>query len=460
MLFSEESGFSPSQGLLQYRIVVRNPSGPNLLNRLPGNPRSLLRQLGQLADRRGLSIYLVGGVVRDLLLKKRTWDLDVTVEGDGIAFARAVADRYGAGLALFERFGTARLVLPGNLKLDVASTRRESYAEPAQLPDVMPASLDEDLYRRDFTINAMAIQLNSAWWGKLHDPYGGQRDLKAKRIRILHKGSFIDDPTRIFRAVRFAQRFGFEVEPATRRLMREVAATDQVTRLSGPRLCNEILLLCREREPDRSFDQLARLKLFRFLHPDLHYSSIARRATRSLPRACEWWGRHCGRQPIDCALATFIALLGDVEFSTVQGVTDRLSMSKEQVRIVGHAGKQLLAIAEQLSAPSRMQPSAIFTLLHGLSDEALLVCLAMQSGQQSRLRFVRARIRDFVRVYRKVAIELRGDDLLQLGLKAGPQVGAMLRALRAAKLDGVVKGRAGERAFVRARLAGSLSSLE
>ena len=398
--------------------------------------------------------------MRDLFLKRKNSDLDVAVEGDGIAFARAVADRYRAGLALFERFRTARLLLPSGPKLDIASTRRESYAEPAQLPDVDQASLSEDLYRRDFTINAMAIQLNAGSWGLLHDPYGGQRDLKAKRIRILHEGSFIDDPTRMFRAVRFAQRFGFSWERKTKQLLEKTAATDLIHRLSGPRLCNEILMLCREPLPDRSFGQLDKLKLLRFLHPRLTYSRVARGTVRALPRACEWWKRHCDRESIDHALATFIALLGDVESSAVQAVTDRLMMSKEQMRIVGHAGKPLLLIASQLSVPARMRPSAVFTLLRRLSDEALLACLAMQRGRPSRLRLVRARIRDFVQVHRKVAIALRGDDLLRLGLKPGPQVGAMLGGLLAAKLDGVVKNKAGERAFVMARLAGSVNSAE
>src|SRR4249920_2853416 len=134
-------------------------SSRNLLRCLPRERLSLLRELGTFADEQGVSLYLVGGVVRDLLLRRENWDLDLTVEGDGIAFARLVADRFGAGLAVFERFATARLVLPNSLKIDIATTRRESYIKPAALPDVTPASLQEDLYRRDFTINAMAIQL-------------------------------------------------------------------------------------------------------------------------------------------------------------------------------------------------------------------------------------------------------------------------------------------------------------
>ena len=179
-----------------------------LLNSIPVRPLRLLRQIGRLADERGVSVYLVGGVVRDLLLQRESLDLDLTVEGDGIAFARLVADRYGAGLVVFERFATARLVFPDGLKMDIATTRRESYAQPALLPTVQPASIEADLSRRDFTINAIAVQLNRRQFGRVLDPCGGQGDLRAHTIRVLHAGSFQDDPTRIFRAIRFEQRFG------------------------------------------------------------------------------------------------------------------------------------------------------------------------------------------------------------------------------------------------------------
>src|SRR6185295_2270301 len=192
---------SPTRRLLQWRAMNPQVTRHDLLRRLPPERLTLLRQLGDLADRGGVSLYLVGGVVRDLLLKRENWDLDLTVEGDGIAFARAVSERYRAGLAVFERFATSRLVFPEGLMIDIATTRRESYAQPAALPDVEPASLNEDLYRRDFTINAMAIQLNAAQFGRLYDPYGGWQDLKAKTLRVLHTGSFRDDPTRIFRAI-------------------------------------------------------------------------------------------------------------------------------------------------------------------------------------------------------------------------------------------------------------------
>ena len=240
--------------------MTSQESAREAIQRLPKRVVGLLRRLGRFADAKGFGLYLVGGVVRDLLLKRSIWDLDLTVEGDGVSFARLVAKRFDASLALFERFATARLVFSGGLKVDIASTRRESYADPGALPDVATASLDEDLFRRDFTVNAMAIGLNNARWGLLHDPYAGRRDLRGKRLRVLHHRSFVDDPTRIFRAIRFAERFGFRLEAETARLLVEAAHTNLVARLSGPRLANEIFALMKERRPEEAMRRLQRLR--------------------------------------------------------------------------------------------------------------------------------------------------------------------------------------------------------
>ncbi len=425
-----------------------------LLQRLPARHLSMLRQIGRLADEQDLPVYLVGGVVRDLLLKRTNWDLDLTVEGDGIAFARLVADRYRAGLATFERFATARLVMPNGIKVDIASTRRESYVRPAALPNVEPATLHEDLRRRDFTINAMAIQLNSATFGHLHDPYGGQGDLRARTIRVLHEGSFVDDPTRMFRAIRFAQRFGFRLESQTARLLKAGAATDLIAQLSGPRLCNEILLLAGEVCPQRSFDWLRRLKLLRFLHPDLRYAGPARRIVQSLPRALAWWWRRCNGDSIDRPLLYVMALLAGAEQPIIEAVGMRLMLSNEQAKKVRAGGQRLKSVVRGLGEARRLRPSEVHRLLNGLPDEALVLCLAMVKERTAMLARVKRRICDYVKRLRVTKPALGGDELLHMGVEPGPAVGTILALLLEAKLDGVARGKADERAFVRARLAG------
>ncbi|HEY5627465.1 MAG TPA: hypothetical protein VIR79_05930 [Nitrospira sp.] len=413
----------------------------------------LLCQLGQMGDERKVQVFLVGGFVRDLCLGRQNWDVDVTIQGDGIAFARAMADRYAAGIVCFERFATARLILPNGVKLDISSARGESYALPGALPEVRPALLEEDLYRRDFTINAMAIGLNAIRFGVLHDPYGGRRDLKAKTIRVLHDKSFIDDPTRVFRAIRFAERFDFRLEAKTARLMKEAAATDAIARLSGPRLCNEILLLCGESHPERPFASLARLQLLRFLHPNLSYTRSADRTVRSLSKTLSWWARYCRRHPIDRQLVYLMALLDGVDQSIVEGVVARLMFSNEHAVKVRASGKKLESLVRVLAGAQQIKRSDIYRSVNGLPDEALLLCLAKISGQAAALARMKRRVMDYLTNLRRMKPLLRGDDLLRLGVKPGPAIGAMLVELLEAKLDGVVKTRRGEQSFVLRHLA-------
>jgi tRNA nucleotidyltransferase (CCA-adding enzyme) len=421
-----------------------------LIGRLPRKILILLRRLGRLADEQGVALYLVGGVVRDLLLKRRNWDLDLTVEGDGIAFARLVADRYGAGLALFERFATARLTLRKGLKVDIASTRRESYAKPGALPDVQPASLPEDLYRRDFTINAMAIQLNSARFGLLHDPYDGQQDLRAKAIRVLHEGSFIDDPTRIFRAIRFSERFGFHLEPKTSRLLKQAAATDMVARLSGPRLANEMFLLMQERDPSRTIDRLSRLHLLRFLHPHLWYGKQADRLVTRLRRALTWRKQQSPGDPIDRALLRLMALLSDANSSILQGVARRLQLSTGQAAAVEWAGDRTSRAAKILWGRSDMRPSQVYRLLLNMPDEALVLLLAKGLANRDGAggRRLARRLARFLKSDRWTMTSLKGEDLKRLGLKPGPHFKTILDRLLDQRLDGVVTTRSEECALV------------
>src|SRR4051794_37069429 len=189
--------------------------------------------------------WLVGGAVRDLMLGATNVDLDVAIEGDARPVARELAERLGGAAVEHERFGTAT-VRAGDLTVDLASTRRETYAQPGTLPDVQPASLDEDLARRDFTVNAMAASLDPAQLGELRDPHGGRADLEAGVIRVLHPGSFIDDPTRVLRAVRYEARLGFRMDPETERLAREAIAAGAPSTVSGPRLRDELLDLLGE----------------------------------------------------------------------------------------------------------------------------------------------------------------------------------------------------------------------
>ena len=422
-----------------------------LLSRLPRARASLLRALGNLADEGGVSLYLVGGVVRDLLLEQENWDLDLTVEGDGIAFARLVADRYRAGLAVFERFATARLAFPDGLKMDIATTRRESYAQPALLPTVQSASIEEDLSRRDFTINALAVQLNPQQFGRMLDPYGGQSDLRARTLRVLHAGSFQDDPTRIFRAIRFEQRLVFRLAPTTLRLLAQAASTNLIQQLSGPRLQNEILLLLAERNPVRAIARLEQLKLLRFLHRRLCYTKNVKRTVTAVPKALAWWLCRFPDSVIDRPIVYLMALSSESSPAVVATMIRRLALSREQAKKMNIGRHRVDRALKRLTGKGKLQPSRVYRLLAEFSDEALILLLAKQRITQSGLRGLLKR--QLVAYMKDKAMKtvLTGRDLQAMGLLPGPQYTMILGKLLDARIDGTVTTEADERAFLQKR---------
>ena len=439
--------------MLQWRAMKHRITQNDLLRRLPQERLSLLRELGNLADEGGVALYLVGGVVRDLLLKRVNWDLDLTVEGDGISFARLVADRYRAGLAVFERFATARLEFPDGLKLDIATTRRESYAQPAVLPTVQPASIEEDLYRRDFTINAIAMQLNSEQFGRLLDVYGGQRDLRARTIRVLHAGSFQDDPTRIFRAIRFEQRFGFHLERTTARLLAQAASTNLIQQLSGPRLQNEILLLFAEHDPVRAIARLRQLKLLRFLHRCLCYTTKVKRVVTAVPKAFSWWARRFPDSVIDRPIVYLMALSSESSPVVVAAMIRRLVLSREQAKNVSAGGRWVDRALKRLTNKGTVRPSQVYRLLEDFSSEVLVLLLAKQVSAQHgvRLSLLKRHLVAYVK-NKAIKMALTGRDLQAMGLQPGPQYKTILGKLLNARIDGTITTEADERAFVQKQL--------
>jgi tRNA nucleotidyltransferase (CCA-adding enzyme) len=429
--------------------AMRNPVRQTVsLKRLPARHLHLLRQIGRLAEERGESLFLVGGVVRDLLLKRENWDLDLTVEGDGIAFARLVAVRYRAGLVVFERFATARLTFPNGIKMDIATTRRESYAQPAVLPLVQPASIEEDLFRRDFTVNTLAVQLNPQQFGRMLDPYGGQRDLRAHTLRVLHEGSFQDDPTRIFRAIRFEQRFGFRLEPTTLRLLAQAASTKLIQRLSGPRLQNEVLLLFAERDPVRAIARLEQLKLLRFLHRRLCYTKDVQRTVTAVPKALAWWMRRFPDSVIDKPIVYLMALSSESSQAVVATMIRRLVLSREQAKKVNIGRRRVDRVLKRLTDPGTVRHSQVFRLLEDFSDEACVLLLAKQQRVQSvmRLRLLKRQLVVYMK-NRATKTVLTGRDLQAMGLLPGPQYTTILGKLLDARIDGVVTTEADERAL-------------
>jgi tRNA nucleotidyltransferase (CCA-adding enzyme) len=387
------------------------------IRRLPGMER-LLPALAGLPPG-----YLVGGAVRDLLRGADAVDLDIAVEGDARSVARALAERLDGEAREHERFGTAT-VRAGELVVDLATTRGEVYDEPGALPRVEAASLAEDLRRRDFSVNAMAAGLSGDDLGHLYDPCGGLRDLEAGVIRILYGRSFLDDPTRLLRAVRYEVRLGFRMDDATERAARAAAAEGAMSMVSGARVRDELMDLLAESEAPTGVARLRDLGLDRALHPalrpdpELVASAALGAAAIGADRALAALAALCAASPAELDLW----LAG-------------LHLQAQERDAVARAARVAPRLAAELRAREHA-PSELRELLLREPPEALALALALQAPAEPVLRWVSELSR--------VRLEITGDDLLAAGVPEGPAIGRALEETLRRKLDGLVSGRAEE----------------
>lgn len=417
---------------------------------LPGHVVGLLREAGRLAeegrfgDARSASsgfstpgtgasrAYLVGGPVRDLLLGAELSDIDITVTGDGEAFGRALAERVGGAIAARSEFGTVVLRV-GDPAVDIATARRESYAGPGALPDVEPGTLEEDLARRDFTVNAMAVDITPAGWGELIDNHGGQRDLTMRRLRVLHDRSFVDDPTRILRVLRYEARLRFKLDPHTLEyVQRDAHYLDYV---SAPRILAELEKILNEPLRHAILTAAEERGVIAAIAPSLRISGRAIQAMRQTQEAGE-----------ERDTLFHVALIGaSLTEEEAAAVVERLEPPSEWARVL-RAGPQFRAMAPVLVRPD-LKLSEIYDLLRPFPLPALdaQVALAPATAQRDRLN---AYLSDL----RFVKPECRGDDLLEAGVPQGPLVGKLLAELLTARLDRTVQSQEEELALVRRRL--------
>ena len=421
-------------------------------DRLPAPLVSLLHEAGELAEQHRVRVYAVGGFVRDLLLGVTNLDVDLVVEGNGIAFARTFARKRQARVTVHERFGTAVVTLEDGFKFDVATARTEYYDSPAALPTVKQGSIKEDLARRDFTINTLAISLNAPRFGEVVDDNGGRRDLQNKSIRVLHPLSFIEDPTRVFRAVRFEQRLGFRLDAETATLMKEEATRDAIQRLSPARLSKEMILVLSERQPRTVLARLADFDLLRCIHPELKWSPQLARLLKDVEETLTWHDRLARDRLIRQWVVYHLALMDSLPTPAVQETLSRFTFPRGQTRRtlwVTQEGPRLLRTLNQ-----RTTPSEVFRLLRDLPDETLLFFMAKIQSESEQQK-----IAALFTTPEGATPVLKGNDLKAMGLKPGPVYQRVLDRLLDARLDGEVTTEADEREFI-ARLRSSASSAD
>lgn len=405
--------------------------------RLPTRAVALLRWAGRAAAARGERAYLVGGVVRDLCLGRQTGDLDVVVEGDSLGLAReAVRQGMAARAQFHERFGTATLWLEGGLRVDLARCRSERYAAPAALPEVAAAGLRDDLARRDFTVNALAAELGPTRFGRVLDLFGGRRDLERRTIRVLHENSFRDDPTRAFRAARFAARLGFRIEPATARWIGIAARDGTFAALSAARLRRELELLLEEEQAPRAVRMLNRLGVLGAVHPGLRADAFTARALGRASKLARWLERVQPRVSVSRATVGLGVLAMGLRRAERSELVSRLRPTRCSRILLLEGPEKARALERKLGKGERLRPSEIRALCKRESAELLVLAAATASG-----RAVEAAVKLYLARLREARPDLTGSDLVRAGIRAGPEVSAALEAALAAKLDGRARGR-------------------
>ncbi|MBP7216632.1 MAG: CCA tRNA nucleotidyltransferase [Candidatus Omnitrophica bacterium] len=411
---------------------------------LPRPIRAIITLISGVAVRKKVNAYLVGGFVRDLLLQVPNLDLDIAVEADALAFAESLAHRCEASLTKHERFGTATLIVPGGYKIDIATCRKETYPHPASLPIVAPSNLRDDLFRRDFTINAMAIALCGRQKGELIDFFGGKLDLLKKQIRLLHDKSFVDDPTRILRGIRFETRYAFHFERTTRALLQEASDGEFLLSVQPQRIRNELILLLQESHPRCVMQRVDQIVGLRFISPYLRMTKKTNQLLRYIEQEISWFSLHNRKKRVLEQWLVYLCGLCDTLSSRhLRGVCDRFMFRAREQSIL-RSVKEIRKSAIALLYDKHTHPARIVQFLKPLSFEAIIALKA-----KYRHRVAQQHISKYIKVYHDVGLLISGKDLRSLGIAPGPRYQKIFSNLLRAKLEGGITTKQQELVFIK-----------
>jgi len=410
-----------------------------LLKILPGKMLTILREVGREADRCGFQAYVAGGFVRDIILKKSNLDLDIVIEADAIRLAQEIASVRKVSLKTYQQFGTATLIFPEDLRVDMATARKETYPFPGALPEVHKGTIRDDLFRRDFTINAMAVRINTSRWEELVDEFNGWDDLKAKKIRVLHRESFRDDPTRILRAVRFEQRFGFHIEGETFRLLKDAIRRDAVKTVKPPRYFEEFKKILKEKRGMAKY--IKRLSVIGGLD-FLELASKVNRKTIQLMIEAEseikWFqDKFPKKGKINSWLVYFITLISSSPLAETVKIINKFRFTREDRDKI----HDFYAVSDKMKIfqKDKLRTREIYQICKPLSYEALIVLRA--TAKHQKLRKMTA---EFLVKYDSVELNINGEDLRKLGMPPGQRMGHVLKELLYRKLEGRIHSRKDE----------------
>lgn len=404
-----------------------------------------LTEIGHLADTMGYHAFLVGGFVRDLLLRIEDYDIDIVIEGDGITFAEEMAKTFSVKIKPHKEFATAKVIYPDGFKIDIATARLEYYKAPAALPIVEHSSLKLDLHRRDFTINTLAISLNKNTFGQLIDFFGAQRDIKEKTIRVLHSLSFVEDPTRVFRAIRFEHRFGFQIGKHTLNLIKNAVKMNFLLKIKGKRIWTELSLIMLEEASEKILKRLQELDLLRFISPNLTFDKEEERLFHQMHGVLKWYELLYRGKPCDILPYYILGLLDHMKPEEIVEFCKKTEMTESlKKKTVGNMEKLREVMVKLAVNIYFMKKSEIYKLLEPLSQEAKLFIMAKTRSEETKKA-----ISNYITYFDSFRPILTGEDLKKMGMKEGPVFKEILEKLKEAKIDMNLKTKEEETQFVR-----------
>jgi tRNA nucleotidyltransferase (CCA-adding enzyme) len=416
--------------------------------RLPPWVLEILADAGEAAERLGCKAYAVGGFVRDLLLRRENLDVDIVIEdGDGVAFAEEFARERRLKVRSHERFKTAVVIFPDGFNVDVATARLEYYERPGALPTVESSSLKLDLYRRDFVMNTLALALNPGRFGELIDFFGARKDIKEKTIRVLHNLSFVEDPTRALRAVRFSEKLGFRIGKHTLRLMKNSARLGTLREVAGTRLFEELKSIIEEETAVKSLRALHDAGLLTLVHGRITWDAAREAFVERARQAVAMHRLLYDGDAVEGWLTVFLALTDTLDAGELQGLVARLSISgRRRIEALAAREEGLKALA-LISSGGFAGMSGLYRLLKPLPLEVTVYLMAKAEAEPARKAFS-----TFITRLKGAGTELKGADLRAMGVEEGPAIGEALRLLLDKRLDGEIRSRDEEEEAVRAYL--------
>ncbi|NLI57863.1 MAG: CCA tRNA nucleotidyltransferase [Clostridium sp.] len=400
------------------------------IDSMPLKIKDILYNAGETADRLGYNLYVVGGFVRDLIMGKSTWDIDLVIEGNAYDFVKNLSQHYKGKVTKHEKFQTATIKLNDEFYIDVVTARKEYYQYPGALPTVERGTIKDDLFRRDFTINGMAIGLNGENFGQLVDFYGGKKDLKNKLIRILHNLSFIEDPTRIIRAVRFEKRYGFNIEKSTEEFLKSAIFSDCFLTVSIERINHEFFAILKEKNLWEIMERMHGLGILGKIYPEINYNNnLKSLLEKSFNNINEFKNNLNSYENIDKILLSLLVIYSNMD-------TDKIASSMEKMRLKREIRGEINRFIKTKDILQTMNITNIsnyqaFDIFKSLSLETLYLLTLVFYNEGFCNKVV-----EYVNKLKNIKLYITGNDLKEMGVEPGYKYKKILDEILKEKLNG------------------------